>query len=184
MPPLRVVQRPDKKAKQKSVVKDEPVDEDGGVVTMDVGQTFDLTEGAGASSRNTDGNEKEDDDDESNPYPDTVGYVGKMTVRRSGKVTMDWGGIAYSVMPGIQTSFLTNAVLLEEADKKPRSGEIAGRAYGMGKVMGRFVCRPVFKEPVPWVVDPAELAEAKAEAEAKEEAKARALEEKARLGKT
>lgn len=181
MPPLRVVQRPDKKAKQKSVVKDEPVDEDGGVVTMDVGQTFDLTEGAGTGNGT---NENEDDDDESSPYPDTVGYVGEMKVRRSGKVTMDWGGIAYSVMPGIQTSFLTNAVLLEEADKKPRSGEIAGRAYGMGKVMGRFVCRPVFKEPVPWVVDPADLAEAKAEAEAKEEAKARALEEKARLAKT
>ncbi|EJT76370.1 hypothetical protein GGTG_06290 [Gaeumannomyces tritici R3-111a-1] len=187
MPPLRVVQRPDKKAKPKTVVKDEPVDEDGGVVTTDVGQTFDLTEGAaGATSSSSSGDGgggggSEAENDESNPYPDTVGYVGKMTVRRSGKVTLDWGGIAYSVMPGIQTSFLTNAVLLEDADKKPKSGEVAGRAYGMGKVMGRFVCRPVFREPVPWVVDPADLAEAKAEAEAKEVAKAKALEDKARL---
>jgi len=65
------------------------------------------------------------------------GYLGKMIVRESGKVELSWGGVSLEVKRGIQSSFLSNVVIV---DSKP--GEPEGVATSMGKVMGKFVVRP------------------------------------------
>lgn len=173
LPPLRVVHRP----KPKSIVKDEPVDEDN-VVTMGVGESMDLTEGDDSKTAGAADGHDEEEDDPLNPYPDTVGYVGKMIVRKSGRVEMDWGGFPFKVMPGITTNFITNAVLLEDADKKVKQGEMAGKAYGMGQIMGRFTVRPVYTKPEPGVVDPGHLEQLRQKARDAEMKKAKILAEK------
>ncbi|TLS25729.1 hypothetical protein PpBr36_07604 [Pyricularia pennisetigena] len=175
LPPLRVVHRP----KPKSIVKDEPVDDD--VVTMDVGETVDLTDGEKKADAMNGEGEDDNEDDPLNPYPETVGYVGKMIVRKSGRVEMDWGGFPFQVMPGITTNFITNAVLLEDDDKKIKQGEITGKAYGMGQIMGRFTVRPVYTKPEPGVIDPGHLEQLRQKARDAEVAKAEVLAEKRRV---
>lgn len=112
--------------------------------------------------------EQDDDDEEDNDkngreagreWPKTGGLVGKLVVRKSGKVTLDYGGTTLVLEAGIQTNFLSTAILLHMNDAKPGAEpqQMAGTAYGMGKIEGKFVCAPVFSEPEPWVIDPKEL---------------------------
>jgi len=112
----------------------------------------------------TEGGEDEDDDDENENYDfDESGYVGKLIVRRSGKVELDWGGHRMEVGMGIEKSFFTSAVLLDIDEEKPvdasgnTSKAASGVAYSMGRVQGTFTVSS-FPEPVQeWIVDPREL---------------------------
>ncbi|KEY65479.1 hypothetical protein S7711_08318 [Stachybotrys chartarum IBT 7711] len=72
------------------------------------------------------------------------GLVGKLTVRKSGRTHLDWGGMPMSMGPAMSTSFLATAVIVQENDEKPQPGVIGGESVGMGKIMGRFVVAPVW----------------------------------------
>ncbi|CRK48315.1 hypothetical protein HYQ45_013878 [Verticillium longisporum] len=85
------------------------------------------------------------------------GMIGKMNVRRSGKVEFDWGGCTLELGPAAGMNFLTTAVIIEEADEKAKNAEHGGDAYGMGKIMGRFVLAPRWSDEEEWVVDPEDL---------------------------
>lgn len=86
-----------------------------------------------------------------------AGFVGNLIVRKSGKVELSWGGKTLELVPGAQANFLSTAVLLEDNDAKPQPGQMAGVAYGMGKVQGSFTLAPTWEEEEDWVVDPEDL---------------------------
>jgi DNA-directed RNA polymerase III subunit RPC4 len=85
------------------------------------------------------------------------GLMGKLNVRRSGKVELDWGGRILELAPATHLNFLTKAVLVEQGDEKPKPGDYGGEAFDMGKVMGRFVLAPVWGDEEDWVVDEEDL---------------------------
>lgn len=105
------------------------------------------------------------------------GFLGTLSIRRSGRAELSWGGMTFEMMPGMDVQFVTTAVLLETADEKPRgtaagagsggeSAAPAGHAFGMGPVGGKYNLVPVFSEETEWVVDPAELVVEGGDAEA------------------
>jgi DNA-directed RNA polymerase III subunit RPC4 len=65
------------------------------------------------------------------------GWIGKLVVRKSGKVELNWGGTSMAVGRGAPAAFLSNVLLTEEP-----KGEAEGTATGLGKVMGKFVVTP------------------------------------------
>ena len=78
------------------------------------------------------------------------GYVGKLIVRESGRVELDWGGSRMLVGRGIETTFLSMGVLVDskgcfDQDGKPTA---EGVATGMGKIMGKFVVTPDWESMV------------------------------------
>jgi len=83
--------------------------------------------------------------------------MGKLNVRRSGKVELDWGGKIMELSPATGMNFLSTAVIVEQNDEKPAAGVIGGEGIGMGKIMGRFVVAPVWGEEEDWEVTPEEL---------------------------
>ncbi|KAL6849586.1 hypothetical protein ACO1O0_009127 [Amphichorda felina] len=85
------------------------------------------------------------------------GMMGKLNVRKSGKVELDWGGRILELSPATAMNFLTTAVIVEQNDEKPLPGVIGGDGIGMGKIMGRFVLAPVWGEEEEWEVSPEEL---------------------------
>lgn len=85
------------------------------------------------------------------------GMMGKLNVRKSGKVELDWGGRVLELSPATAMNFLTTAVIVEQNDEKPLPGVIGGDGIGMGKIMGRFVLAPVWGEEEEWEVSPEEL---------------------------
>lgn len=93
------------------------------------------------------------------------GMIGRLNVRKSGKVELDWGGHILEMSPAAGMNFLTTAVIVEESDEKPVvSGNTAANArptggdcVGMGKIMGRFTVAPVWSEEEDWNVAPEEL---------------------------
>ncbi|OAA66132.1 RNA polymerase III Rpc4 [Cordyceps fumosorosea ARSEF 2679] len=92
------------------------------------------------------------------------GMIGRLHVRRSGRVELDWGGHVLEMSPAAGMNFLTTAVIVEESDEKAAAvGGGAARAtggdcVGMGKIMGRFTVAPVWSEEEDWTVPPEELA--------------------------
>ncbi|KJZ80540.1 hypothetical protein HIM_00390 [Hirsutella minnesotensis 3608] len=85
------------------------------------------------------------------------GMIGKLNVRRSGKVELDWGGTTLEMSPAAGMNFLTTAVIVEENDQKAQNGVIGGESVGMGKIMGRFILAPIWSEEKEWNVAPHEL---------------------------
>ncbi|KAM3560781.1 hypothetical protein MY1884_002726 [Beauveria asiatica] len=91
------------------------------------------------------------------------GMIGRLNVRRSGKVELDWGGHILEMSPAAGMNFLTTAVIVEESDEKPVVSAAAsarptgGDCVGMGKIMGRFTVAPVWSEEEDWNVAPEEL---------------------------
>lgn len=90
------------------------------------------------------------------------GMIGRVNVRKSGKVELSWGGRVLEMSPAAGMNFLTTAVIVEESDEKPTNGPAGapptgGDCVGMGKIMGRFTLAPVWTEEEEWVVDPEEL---------------------------
>ncbi|KAG5979664.1 hypothetical protein E4U54_006899 [Claviceps lovelessii] len=85
------------------------------------------------------------------------GMIGKMNVRKSGKVELDWGGMTLEMSPAAGMNFLTTAVIVEENDEKAQQDVFGGESIGMGKIMGRFVLAPIWSEEEDWDVAPEEL---------------------------
>lgn len=164
LPPLKIARQPRPKAAkddQADRVKDEPTED---VVMLDQpAANIDLTGTSETPDRGVkaEADVEIDDDapkDGKEPlYPPEGGYVGKLVVRRSGKVELDWGGQTLEMVPGIESHFLTTAVLVEETNPTARSGEAAGVAYSMGKIHGKFVLAPKWGDEEEWIVDPSEL---------------------------
>ncbi|KAM0435173.1 hypothetical protein ACHAPT_003263 [Fusarium lateritium] len=85
------------------------------------------------------------------------GMIGQLKVHKSGRTTMDWGGLLLDMGSSPDPGFLTTAVIVEENDEKPRTGIIGGESFGMGKIMGRFGLAPFWDEEEDWEVSPEDL---------------------------
>lgn len=161
LPPLKVTRPPgSRRDAAGEYVKDEPRDD---VVMLDQPPVnIDLTndtpqpdvkdEEIVEEAKNT--SDKHDD----LLYPPEGGYVGKLIVRKSGKVELDWGGQTLEVVRGVETNFLNTAVLVDEISALPKPGELNGAAYSMGRIAGKFVLAPKLADEDEWDVDPQELA--------------------------
>ncbi|RYP48069.1 hypothetical protein DL768_005991 [Monosporascus sp. mg162] len=82
--------------------------------------------------------------------PEGGGCIGRLNVRRSGKVELDWGGTTLSLGNGTETEFLTTAAMLETREHPDNPEALTGVGYGMGQVMGKFVLTPVWDEEEDW----------------------------------
>ena len=89
----------------------------------------------------------------SSTLPPEGGRVGTLSVRRSGRVEMDWGGTRLTLGMGAEAEFLTSAVVLETREHPDNPEALTGTGYGMGQVMGRFVLTPVWDEEGDWEPD-------------------------------
>ncbi|KAI1487570.1 RNA polymerase III RPC4-domain-containing protein [Biscogniauxia mediterranea] len=78
------------------------------------------------------------------------GYVGKLNVRKSGKVELDWGGTTMHLGMGTETEFLTSAIMLEQHEDADDPEASTGFAYGMGQVMGKYILTPVWDDEEEW----------------------------------
>lgn len=84
------------------------------------------------------------------PFPPEGGYIGKLVVRASGKVSLDWGGTRLDLGMATETDFLTSSIMLETKDHPDQADVVVGHAAGMGQVMGKFVLTPVWDEEEDW----------------------------------
>ncbi|KAI0012751.1 RNA polymerase III RPC4-domain-containing protein [Xylariaceae sp. FL0662B] len=82
--------------------------------------------------------------------PPEGGCIGKMNVRRSGKVEFDWGGTTLNLGMGTETEFLTSAIMLEQNENLENPELSTGFACGMGQVVGKFVLTPIWDEEEDW----------------------------------
>jgi hypothetical protein len=76
------------------------------------------------------------------------GFVGKLIVRKSGRVQLDWGGTLLELGRGVETDYLTTTMIVEglgEEGPSNGSAQPVGTGTGMGKVMGNFVLTPDFE---------------------------------------
>ena len=157
LPPLRAVPR-DGTSTNPIPIKPEP--DDDVVMLNQPPVNIDLTQDAGSKANKEGDGEAEDGagDKEDGDELKDGGFIGNLIVRKSGKVELSWGGQKLELMPGTQTNFLSTAVLVEQADVKPGDpSQMAGVAYGMGKIQGSFALAPVWGDEEDWVVDPADL---------------------------
>lgn len=83
--------------------------------------------------------------------PPGGGYIGKLNVRKSGKVELDWGGQILDLGIATETDFLTSAIIVDEHESDLASGQ--GKATGMGVVFGKFVATPIFDDEEDWEPD-------------------------------
>ncbi|KAG6033939.1 hypothetical protein E4U41_006773 [Claviceps citrina] len=119
-----------------------------------------------------DGQEEEEEEEEEEEDPELEaegfrsqvlsrgGLVGRMNVRKSGKVELDWGGMTLEMSPAAGMNFLSTAVIVEENDEKAQQGVVGGESIGMGNIMGRFVLAPIWSEEEDWDAAPEELVSA------------------------
>ncbi|KAK8034423.1 hypothetical protein PG993_009418 [Apiospora rasikravindrae] len=84
-------------------------------------------------------------------WPAEGGFIGKLNVRKSGKVELDWGGMPYELCLGTETGFLTTAIIVDEPENDAAGGQ--GKATGMGKVYNKFVAAPILGEEEDWNPD-------------------------------
>ncbi|KAM0324185.1 hypothetical protein ACHAQA_008379 [Verticillium albo-atrum] len=147
LPPLHVVSGP---------VKAKSEDDDTVMLNQEAGGSIDLTHADEEKKPKTEGDSKVSVSEMAENLKQG-GMIGKMNVRKSGKVEFDWGGCTLELGPAAGMNFLTTAVIIEEADEKAKSAEHGGDAYGMGKIMGRFVLAPRWSDEEEWVVDPEDL---------------------------
>jgi DNA-directed RNA polymerase III subunit RPC4 len=77
------------------------------------------------------------------------GLIGKLVVRKSGKVELSWGGTSLALNKGSEFDFLTTGLVVQGLEKggkagreitKEEEGRMAGT--GMGRIMGKFVATP------------------------------------------
>lgn len=149
LPPLHVGSNP---GPQKSRVKDEPSDD---IVMLDSapqapGESVDLT-GDGPQVKQEGGAEDSGAKIPRDAGSEHGGFVGKLIVRKSGKMEIDYGGMTFEAEAGIRLEFLRTAVLTEMDDVKKPDG-YAGTAYDMGQITGKFVATPKWSEEDDWDV--------------------------------
>ncbi|KAJ3565203.1 hypothetical protein NPX13_g7587 [Xylaria arbuscula] len=85
--------------------------------------------------------------------PAEGGFIGRLNVRKSGKVELDWGGTTLNLGMETETNFLTTATITEQKENVETAEETAGFAYGMGQVFGKFVLAPPCEEEDEWDPD-------------------------------
>ncbi|KAI5862938.1 RNA polymerase III RPC4-domain-containing protein [Durotheca rogersii] len=88
-----------------------------------------------------------------NPFstlPPEGGFIGKLNVRKSGRVELDWGGTILNLGMGAATEFLTSALMVEQNINLENPSASTGSAYGMGEVMGKYVLAPIWDEEKDW----------------------------------
>ncbi|KAI3325036.1 hypothetical protein HD806DRAFT_463749 [Xylariaceae sp. AK1471] len=114
-------------------------------------EIFDLT------SRETDNGPKVKPEDgveapgiKSTGLPAEGGFIGRLNVRKSGKVELDWGGTTLNLGMETETDFLTSAMIIEQKENVETAEESAGSAYGMGQVYGKFVLAPPCEDENEW----------------------------------
>ncbi|KAK0130032.1 hypothetical protein ONS96_000570 [Cadophora gregata f. sp. sojae] len=77
------------------------------------------------------------------PYVNEEGWIGKLIVRKSGRVELSWGGVNLLVGRGVDAGFLTTGIVVDSLEKGPPGGGAPeGRALSMGQIMGKFVVTP------------------------------------------
>lgn len=80
---------------------------------------------------------------------DEVGAVGRMIVRKSGRVEMTWGSTDMVVQRGTTHGFLGAGYVIDNLDRMPvvsTDGTRIGMSTGMGEMMGKFVVVPDFEK--------------------------------------
>ncbi|KAJ8127849.1 hypothetical protein O1611_g5786 [Lasiodiplodia mahajangana] len=82
--------------------------------------------------------------------PAEGGFIGRLNVRKSGKVELDWGGTTLNLGMETETDFLTTAMIIEQKENVETAEESAGYAYGMGQVFGKFVLAPPCEDEDEW----------------------------------
>ena len=85
--------------------------------------------------------------------PAEGGFIGRLNVRKSGKVELDWGGTTLNLGMETETDFLTTATIIEQKENVETAEETAGFAYGMGQVFGKFVLAPPCEDEDEWDPD-------------------------------
>ncbi|KAI2641443.1 RNA polymerase III RPC4-domain-containing protein [Hypomontagnella submonticulosa] len=107
--------------------------------------------GAAASKvKVEEGTEKEKEYDPWATFPKESGLIGKMNVRKSGKVEFDWGGTPLKVGIGGETALINTAWMLEQNVDLQNPEKSTGYACGLGTIMNRFVVVPVWGEEEDW----------------------------------
>lgn len=155
LPPLKMVPSPQSKVKGErgsfGGFDAAPVD----LTRAEAGQ------GAGTEATAEEEEEEEDPEEAAGGFRSQLlsqgGMIGKLNVRRSGKVELDWGGMTLEMSPAAGMNFLTTAVIVEENDEKAQHDKVGGEAVGMGKIMGRFILAPIWSDEEEWNVAPEDL---------------------------
>ncbi|KAH8672805.1 RNA polymerase III RPC4-domain-containing protein [Tricladium varicosporioides] len=88
---------------------------------------------------------EEEAEKESDDIVDEEGWVGKLLVRKSGRIELSWGGTSMVVARGVNAGFLSTGVVVDSLEKGvnyPNGEKPEGKALGMGNIMGRMVVIP------------------------------------------
>ncbi|OJD21982.1 hypothetical protein ACJ73_06674 [Blastomyces percursus] len=78
------------------------------------------------------------------------GRVGKLNIHRSGRATIDWGGISFELTKGSDVEFLQDAIVASEdkpqtteaGEAQPKVESEEKRVWAMSQVSGKFVVTP------------------------------------------
>jgi DNA-directed RNA polymerase III subunit RPC4 len=124
-------------------VKAEQGDEDREVAMAEEPVTVSVDANAAADTARLDPHGAEEVKPERAAAPATrelvpeAGHVGRLVVRRSGKVELNWGGTSLALGKGASFDFLTTTLVVDG-----EAGPTAAHGTAMGKVMGKFVATP------------------------------------------
>lgn len=79
-----------------------------------------------------------------------AGRVGKLNVHKSGRVTLDWGGISFDLDRATTVDFVQEALIVssppEEEDGAPPRDDSENRVWSMGELCGKFTVMPNWDE--------------------------------------
>lgn len=96
------------------------------------------------------GAEKEKEWNPFSTLPPEGGLIGKLNVRKSGRVELDWGGRILNLGMGAPTEFLTSAIMIEQNIDLQNPEKSTGFACGIGEVEQKFVLAPIWDEEEDW----------------------------------
>ncbi|KAJ5770344.1 uncharacterized protein N7511_002395 [Penicillium nucicola] len=88
------------------------------------------------------------------PWSLPAGRVGKLNVHKSGRVTLDWGGISMELDRGAPVQFAQEAVIVsppvnpnaDAEEDDPEADQSENRVWSMGEVAGKFTVTPNWDE--------------------------------------
>ncbi|KAJ5560954.1 RNA polymerase III Rpc4 [Penicillium sp. DV-2018c] len=78
------------------------------------------------------------------PWTLPTGRVGKLNVHKSGRVTLDWGGISMELDRGAPVGFVQEAVIMSKPTPQVpgKVDEDPGQVWSMGQLSGKFTVTP------------------------------------------
>ncbi|KAJ5990437.1 hypothetical protein N7522_010644 [Penicillium canescens] len=88
------------------------------------------------------------------PWSLPAGRVGKLNVHKSGRVTLDWGGISMELNRGAPVGFAQEAVIVsppvntgaDAEEDDPEADQSENRVWSMGQLSGKFTVTPNWDE--------------------------------------